>query len=121
MVKTYEENAYDDRNFVKAIKFFDYNKDDKKIKQFKTDDGVMDDAYRTYDISTLHFQNSVLFYVRYEKWLQLHRYDVIEKKDEQVMGYQIEMPHAQDIRYHPIFSQEFGQKQRNIQEKSAKT
>ena len=82
VVKTYEENAYDARNFVKAIKFFDYNKDDKKIKQFKTDDGVMDDAYRTYDISTLHFQNSVLFYVRYEKWLQLHRYDVIEKKEE---------------------------------------
>lgn len=31
------------------------------------------------------------------------------------------MPHAQDIRYHPIFSSEFGQKQRNIYEKSGKT
>ena len=62
IVKTYEQNAYDDpsrqqQNFVKAIKFYDYRKDGALVKQFKVDEGVMDAAYRTYDISTLHFGN----------------------------------------------------------------
>ena len=55
VVKTYESNAYDESNFVKAIKFYDYRRDGSLLAQFKVDDGVMDDAYRTYDISTLHF------------------------------------------------------------------
>ena len=121
VVKTYEYNAYDASNFVKAIKFYDYRRDGSLIDQFKVDDGVMDEDYRTFDISTLHFQNYVIFYVRFEKWLQLQKYDVIENKMEVINDYQIEMPHAQDIRYHPIFSSEFGTKQRNIYEKSGKT
>lgn len=121
VVKTYEYNAYDATNFVKAIKFYDYRRDGSLLAQFKVDDGVMDEAYRTFDISTLHFQNYVIFYIRFEKWLQLQKYDVIENKQEEIPGYQIEMPHAKDIRYHPIFSSEFGQKQRNIYEKSGKS
>jgi len=88
IVKTYEMNAYDaDNFFVKAIKFYDYRKDGSLIEQFKVDEGVRDNAYRTYDISTLHFQNQVIFYVRYEKWLQLRAYDVVEKKITDIPGY----------------------------------
>jgi len=131
IVKTYEQNAYDDhddressyknKNFVKALKFYDYRKDGSLIKQFKVDDGVMDAAYRTYDISTLHFGNQVLFYVRYEKWLQLQSYDVVENKYETLREYQIVMPQADDIRYHPIFSKPFGQKPKDLYESTVKT
>jgi hypothetical protein len=69
IVKTYEENAYDSSNFVKALKFYDYKRDGKLLAQYKVDDGVMDETYRTFDISTLHWQNYVIFYVRFEKWL----------------------------------------------------
>jgi len=34
---------------------------------------------------------------------------VILGKQEEIPGYQIEMPNPDDVRYHPIFSQEFGQ------------
>lgn len=94
IIKTYEENAYDKSNFVKALKFYDYRRDGKLLAQYKVDDGVMDEAYRTFDISTLHFQNFVIFYVRFEKWLQLKKYDVIENKEEEIPNYQIEMPFA---------------------------
>ena len=55
IVKTYEENAYDSSNFVKALKFYDYKRDGKLLAQYKVDDGVMDETYRTFDISTLHW------------------------------------------------------------------
>ena len=31
IVKTYEENAYDSHNFVKALKFYDYRRDGKML------------------------------------------------------------------------------------------
>jgi hypothetical protein len=84
VVKTYEYNAYDQAqfnvnqgsseqrlSFVKAIKFYDYRKDGSLLTQFKIDEGVMDDAYRTYDVSTLYYGNCVIFYKRFEKWFQL--------------------------------------------------
>ena len=113
VVKTYEYDYNDSNNFVKAIKFYDYRNDCKLMHQFKVDSGVMDESYRTLDISTLHFQNFVIFYVRYEKWLQLQKFDVILGKQEEIPGYQIEMPNPDDVHYHPIFSQEFGQQHRS--------
>lgn len=78
----------------------------------------MDESYRTLDVSLLYFGNYVLFYSREERWLQLQAYDVINKKKETMIKYQIEMPKEEDVRYHPIFSKEFGIKTKNIYEKS---
>jgi len=38
------------------------------VNQVIVDNGVMDEAYKTYDTSTLHFGNSVIFYKKFEKW-----------------------------------------------------
>jgi len=108
VVKAYEENAYDATQFVKAIKFYDYRRNGELLNQYKLDEGVFDEAYRTYDTSTLHFGNYVIFYLKFEKWLQLQVYDVIENTKQEIPTYQIEMPQAKDIRYHPIFSKPFG-------------
>jgi len=35
-------------------------------------------------------------------------YDVIENRKEEIPKYQIEMPKEDDIRYHAVFSKEFG-------------
>lgn len=78
------------------------------MAKFKVDEGVMDDHYRTYDISTLHFGNCVFFYKRFEHWLHLQMYDVIENTQKEISGYKIEMPKSEDIHYHPIFSKQFG-------------
>lgn len=55
VVKTFEENAYDSSTWIKALKFYDYRKDGKELAKFKIDEGVMDENYKTCDVSTLHF------------------------------------------------------------------
>lgn len=80
VIKTYEENAYDPTKYVKAIKFYDYRKDCRRIDQFLIDEGWKDSTYKTFDVSTLHFENLVIFYQRSERWLQLQTYDVITHK-----------------------------------------
>ena len=80
----------------------------------------MDDAYRTYDVSMLHYMNCVIFYKRFEKWFQLQVYDVVENTQKEMPGYQIDEPQDKNIRYHPIFSKKFGWKAKNIFEKSGK-
>jgi len=68
-VKTYEYDYHNPNNFVKSIKFYDFRKECKLLNQVKVDEGLMDETYVNYDISTLHFKNFVIFYVRYDKWL----------------------------------------------------
>ena len=128
VIKTFEQNAYDSTKFIKAVKFYDYRREGKdipltkgvdgKYHQFLIDEGWLDESYRTLDVSLLYFGNYVLFYSREERWLQLQAYDVINKKKETMIKYQIEMPKEEDVRYHPIFSKEFGIKTKNIYEKS---
>ena len=109
VVKTYEYDYNNSNNFVKALKFYDYKNDCKLLQQVKVDAGFMDEQYRTLDISTLHFQNNVIFYARSGGWLQLQKFDVIAGKLEEIPNYQIQIPNPDEIVYHPIFSQEFGQ------------
>jgi len=68
VVKTFEYNAYNVAQFYKALKFYDYRKGCELVNQVIVDNGVMDEAYKTYDTSTLHFGNSVIFYKKFEKW-----------------------------------------------------
>ena len=79
-VKSFEYDYNNPNNFVKSIKFYEFRKDCKLLNQVKVDEGVMDNTYINYDISTLHFKNFVIFYVRYEKWLQLQKYDIINNR-----------------------------------------
>lgn len=139
IVKTYEKNAYDSAYFVKALKFYDYRKQSvgsrepiTNCEQFKVDDGIIDVDYRTYDISTLHYQNQVIFFERHEKWLQLRSYDVVSKylqppKDDNPAAhwlneYLIEIPQDGEkwYHYHPIFSKPFGLKKEHTYEKIGK-
>jgi len=54
-VKTFERDYYNQNNFIKSIKFYDFGNTQKLLSQVKVDDGVMDQTYCTHDISTLHF------------------------------------------------------------------
>lgn len=109
IIKTYEWNAYNKNKFVKALKFYNYRTDCKKREQIIVDEGVMHENFRTYDTSLLHFGNTILFYKREENWHKLQQYDVVKNELVELEGYQIEEPIGQEIRYHMIFSKEFGQ------------
>jgi len=64
--------------------------------------------FRTYDTSLLHFGNSIIFYKREENWHKLYMYDVVKNDSVELEGYQIEEPIGQEIRYHVMFSKQFG-------------
>lgn len=68
----------------------------------------MIDEFRTYDTSLLHFENSIIFYQREDKWHKLVQYDVVEKKLIPIEGYNIEEEVGEGIRYHIMFSSQFG-------------
>jgi hypothetical protein len=72
----------------------------------------MHENFRTYDTSLLHFGNTILFYKREENWHKLQQYDVVNGGLVELEGYQIEEPIGQEIRYHVIFSKEFGKAKR---------
>ena len=55
-VKTFEHDYHNPNNFVKSIKFYDFQNSNKLLTQVKVDEGVMDQTYCTYDISTLHYE-----------------------------------------------------------------
>ena len=70
----------------------------------------MDLKFKTKDTSILHFGNSIIFYQREENWHKLRKYDVVKNELEELEGYTIEEPIGQEIRYHVMFSIEFGKK-----------
>lgn len=104
IVKTFEKNAYNGKKFVKALKFYDYRKDCKRLSQFIVDEGVRNENFRTWDISLLHFGNSIIFYKREENWHKLMQYDVVKNTQVEIQGYQIEEPIGEEIRYNVMFS-----------------
>lgn len=112
IIKTFEWNAYNKHKFVKAIKFYNYRTDCKLRKQIIVDEGVMNDKFRTYDSSILHFGNCILFYKREENWHKLQQYNVVTNTLEEIEGYNIEEPIGQEIRYHIMFSFQFGEQKR---------
>ena len=79
IIKTFEWNAYSKHKFVKALKFYNYRGDCKLSKQFVVDDGVMHNNFHNYDVSLLHFGNTILFYKREENWHKLMQYNVLTK------------------------------------------
>ena len=79
IVKTFEWNAYSKHKFCKALKFYNYRGDCKLSKQFVVDEGVMHENFQNYDVSLLHFGNTILFYKREENWHKLMMYDVLTK------------------------------------------
>ena len=118
IIKTYEFNAYNPNKFVKALKFYNYKGDCKLRNQIIVDEGIMSPKFRTYDTSLLHFGNCVMFYKREENWHKLQKYDVVTDTLEEIKGYNIEEPIGEEIRYHIMFSAEFG---KNRKEAAAKT
>ena len=104
IIKTFEYNAYNKHKFVKALKFYNYRENCKLIKQIIVDEGVMQEKFKTYDTSLLHFGNSILFYKREENWHKLQQYDVVNNTLTHIEGYNIEEPIGQEIRYHVMFS-----------------
>lgn len=106
IIKTYEYNAYNDKKFVKALKFYNYKSDCELSQQIIVDEGVLCDEFRTYDTSLLHFENSIIFYKREENWHKLQMYDVIKGELTEIEGYNIEEPIGDGIRYHVMFSSE---------------
>ena len=110
IVKTFEENAYNSKRFVKALKFYDYRGDCSLINQIIVDEGILDHEFRTYDSSILMFGNSIIFYKREDNWHKLCQYDVVSNELKEIEGYSIKEPINEDIRYHIIFSQKFGEK-----------
>lgn len=119
IIKTFERNAYHKHKFVKALKFYNYRSDCKLKRQFIVDEGVMHKKFRTKDTSILHFGNSIIFYLREENWHKLKKYDVVKNELEELSDYTIEEPIGQEIRYHVMFSMEFGKK-RNREELAKK-
>ena len=119
IVKTFERNAYHKKKFVKALKFYNYRTDCKLKRQFIVDEGVLHPKFRTKDTSILHFGNSIIFYLREENWHKLQKYDVVKNELEELSDYTIEEPIGQEIRYHVMFSMEFGKK-RNREELAKK-
>jgi len=119
IIKTYEWNAYNKKKFVKAIKFYNYRGDCKIRKQIIVDEGIMTDKFRTYDTSTLHFGNFILFYKREENWHKLQKYDVVNNILEEVDDrYTVKEPTEEGgTRYHLMFSVEFGKKKSEISSK----
>ena len=81
----------------------------------------MHENFRTYDTSLLHFGNTILFYKREENWHKLQQYDVVKNELLELEGYQIEEPIGQEIRYHIIFSKEFGGKKKLLSKQSKMT
>lgn len=79
----------------------------------------MCDKFRTYDTSLLHFENSIIFYKREENWHKLQKYDVVTNELEEIEGYNIEEPISESIRYHIMFSSEFGKGKRVQAKKGA--
>jgi len=71
IIKTFERNAYHQKKFVKALKFYHYRDTCKLKKQFIVDEGLMHAKFRTKDTSILHFGNSIIFYLREENWHKL--------------------------------------------------
>lgn len=69
VVKTFEYNPFDYTKFVKSIKFYDLKNETQLRNSIAVDDGIMDEQYKTYDVSTLYFQNYVIFYQRQDQWL----------------------------------------------------
>ena len=108
IIKTFEYNAYNKNKFVKALKFYHYRTDCSLKKQIIVDEGVMHENFRCYDTSLLHFGNSIIFYKREENWHKLQMYDVTTSRLEEIPGYQIAEPIGEEIRYHIMFSVEFG-------------
>ena len=64
VVKTFEYNPHDHSKFVKSIKFYDLKNEGVLKNSYEVDSGIMDENYKTYDVSTLYFQNYVIFYQR---------------------------------------------------------
>lgn len=119
IIKTFEYNAYNKNKFVKALKFYNYKGDCKLKKQIIVDEGVMCDEFRTYDTSLLHFENSIIFYKREENWHKLQKYDVVTNELEEIPGYNIEEPIGEQIRYHVMFSSEFGKGRKKMRAQKA--
>lgn len=110
IIKTFEYNAYNKNKFYKALKFYAYRSDCALAKQIIVDEGVMHDNFKCYDISLLHFGNSIIFYKREENWHKLQQYDVTTRRLEEIEGYQIAEPIGEEVRYHLMFSIEFGRR-----------
>lgn len=108
IVKTFEENAYKSDKFVKALKFYNYRTDGKLRKQIIVDEGVKTPNFRNKDTSILKFGNFIIFYSREENWHKLNCYDVINDKLDEIKGYQIDEPVGDEVKFHIMFSQEFG-------------
>lgn len=121
VIKTFEENAYDDTRFVKALKFYDYKGDYKikdkqtipRLEQFIVDEGQRCPEFRTYDTSLLHYENSIIFYQRKDKWHKLMKYDAVTRVIEEIPGYNIEENVGEGIRLHIIISSQFGKNRKN--------
>ena len=105
IIKTFEQNTYSKAKYVKALKFYKYRTDCALAKQFVVDDGFVHENFHNYDVSMLHFGNSILFYKREENWHKLMMYDVITQSESELEGYQIVEPVGEDaLRYHIIFA-----------------
>ena len=99
VVKTFEYNPFDCNKFVKSIKFYDLKNENQLRNSFEVDNGIMDEKYKTYDVSTLYFQNYVIFYQRQDQWLQLQRYEVITHNISEIPGYQIQIEGHENTHY----------------------
>lgn len=82
--------------------------DQKLANQIVVDQGIVHQQYRTYDTSVLKYGNSILFYKRDEQLHQLCQYDLVTNQCGILKGYEIQEPVGQDVRYHVMFSTEFG-------------
>ena len=84
------------------------NSDAKLMKQIVIEEGLFAPGYKSYDCSVLHFGNFILFYQREETWHKLQMYNVVTNELEELEGYHIQEPIGEDIRYHIMFSKQFG-------------
>jgi len=108
-VKAFEVNYNNQRQYVKTIKVYNSRGDQKLANQVIVDQGFVHQQYRTYDTSVLKYGNSILFYKRDEQTLQLCQYDLVTNQCGVLQGYEINEPVGQDVRYHVMFSTEFGE------------
>lgn len=109
IVKTFEWNSYNKDEFVKALKFYNYRGDCALRRQFVADTGFMNHDFKTYDTSVLHFGNSIIFYQRKDKWHKLMQYNVVQDELIELEEFVLEEPVDDGIKYHIMFSSEFGQ------------
>jgi hypothetical protein len=87
VVKTFEIDAYSDskKRFVKSIRF--YHDDPENPVKIKTNYGLIDDKYNTWDTSILIMGNYIAFYEREESCFKLMVYDLMSQKKQEMAGF----------------------------------